>query len=307
VLRLPTPWAILGHSPMTPLGVRGQVEYFGVGRTATVLLLASQIRWRLRTNGLPEGSIDPPGLWHNRSPLTRWLGALPVLARPEARSLLMVGLGAGLALETMPSALERIDVVELEPEVVAANRAVSDRRWRDPLADPRLHLHLNDARNALLLTNRRFDAIVSQPSHPWSAGASHLYTREFFELARSRLAQDGVFVQWIGFGFVDEPLFRSLLATLTAVFENVRVYSPSPRGGALFLASDTPLDVEKNAAQALEAAPADFAELGLLVPEDITAWILLDEEGAHELARGAPQNSDTHNQLQSRAPPGRGN
>ena len=302
VIRLPTPWAILGYSPITRVGMRGQVEYFGVGRSATVLLLASQIRWLLRTNGLPEGAIDPPGLWHNRSPLARWLGALPVLARPEARSLLMVGLGAGLALETMPSTLERIDVVEIEPEVVAANRAVSDRRWRDPLADPRLHLHLNDARNALLLTNRRFDAIVSQPSHPWSAGASHLYTREFFELARSRLAQDGVFVQWIGFGFVDEPLFRTLLATLTAVFENVRVYSPSPRGGALFLASDAPLDVEKNAAQALEAAPADFAELGLLVPEDITAWILLDEEGARELARGAPQNRDTHNLLQSRSP-----
>ena len=161
-----------------------------------------------------------------------------MLARPSARSLLVVGLGGGTALETVPSTVERIDVVEIEPEVVAANRAVGDRRWRDPLADPRLHLHLNDARNALLLTDTRFDAIVSQPSHPWSAGASHLYTREFFELAKSRLAPDGVFTQWIGFGFVDESLFRSLLATLTAVFENVRVYSPPPQGGALFIASD---------------------------------------------------------------------
>jgi spermidine synthase len=302
-LRPATPWTILGHSPLTRgMATEQPVEYFGVGRSATVLLLVAKGRWFLRTNGLPEGFINPPGLWQNRAALTRWLGALPVLARPSARSLLMVGLGGGVALETVPSTLERIDVVELEPEVVAANRAVGDRRWRDPLADPRLHLHLNDARNALLLTSRSFDAIVSQPSHPWSAGASHLYTREFFELARSRLAQDGVFVQWIGFGFVDEPLFRSLLATLTAVFENVRVYSPSPRGGALFLASDAPLDVEKNAARALEAAPADFAELGLLVPEDVTAWMLLDEEGARELGREAPLNRDAHNLLQSRSP-----
>ena len=100
------------------------------------------------------------------------------------------------------------------------------RRWRDPLADPRLRLHLNDARNALLLTDMRFDAIVSQPSHPWSAGASHLYTREFFQLVRDRLAPDGVMVQWIGLRFVDADLLRTLLASLTAVFPEVQVYRP---------------------------------------------------------------------------------
>jgi spermidine synthase len=297
-----TPWTILAHSPINRTVARGRVEYFGVGRTATVLLLDWKGRWFLRTNGLPEGAIDPPGGWHTRSPLIRWLVALPVLARPSARSLLMVGLGGGVALEIVPSTLERVDVVEIEPEVVAANRAIADRRWRDPLADPRLRLHLDDARNALLLTDLRFDAIVSQPSHPWCAGASHLYTREFFELAKSRLAPDGVFVQWVGFGFVDEALFRSLLATLTAVFENVRVYSPPPRGGALFIASDASLEIEQSAGRALEAAPAEFAQLGLLAPEDVTAWILLDEEGARELGRGAPLNRDAHNLLQSRSP-----
>ena len=43
---------------------------------------------------------------------------------------------------------------------------------------------MNDARSALLLTRENFDAIVSQPSHPWTAAASHLYTKEFFDLAR---------------------------------------------------------------------------------------------------------------------------
>jgi spermidine synthase len=298
-----TPWPILGYSALGHRVARGEVEYFGVGRAATVLLLDSQGRWFLRTNGLPEGFIDPPGVWHGRSPLAHWLGALPVLARPAADSVLVVGLGGGVALETVPSTVEQLHVIELEPEVVAANRSIAERRWRDPLADPRLQLHLNDARNALLLTNRHFDAIVSQPSHPWSAGASHLYTREFFELARSRLTADGVFVQWIGFGFVDEELFRTLLATLTTVFENVRVYSPPIQGGgALFIASDTALDIEASAKRALAAAPDDFARLDLLVPDDIIAWLLLDEAGVRELGRGAAINRDAHNLLQSRSP-----
>jgi spermidine synthase len=54
-----------------------------------------------------------------------------------------------------------------------------------------------------MLADRRWDAIVSQPSHPWTAGASHLYTREFSALVHSRLSPGGVFVQWIGAAFVD--------------------------------------------------------------------------------------------------------
>ncbi len=295
------PWAVLRASGLTGRLAQGQVEYFGVGRSATVFLQKSRSGWLLRTNGLPESGIDLPGVWRARSGEGRWLTLLPVLARPSARTMLVVGFGGGVLLEAIPSALERIDVVELEPEVLAANRAVAGRRARDPLADPRLHVHLNDARNALLLTDMRFDAIVSQPSHPWSGGAAHLYTREFFELARSRLAADGVLVQWIGFPFVDESLFRSLLATLAEVFRNVRVYAPPPPSSALFIASDGPLDVERSSEQALRAAPGDFAPFGLLVPEDVTASLLLDEAGVRELARGAPPIRDDHNLLQLRS------
>ena len=47
------------------------------------------------------------------------------------------------------------------------------------------------------LSDARYDAIVSQPSHPWTSGASHLYTREFFELVRSKLEPGAIFIQWI--------------------------------------------------------------------------------------------------------------
>ncbi len=296
------PWRTLRTSFLNPSPAAGEVEYFGVGRAATVLLLENDGEWFLRTNGLPEARIEAPFRPHNRSLLARWLGGLPVLARPEARSMLVVGLGGGVAVETVPSSIERIHVVELEPEVVEANRSVGDRRWRDPLADPRVSVHLNDARNALLLSEMRFDAIVSQPSHPWSSGASHLYTREFFALARSRLADDGVLVQWVGLSFVDEALFRTLLATLTAEFAHVRVYRPPPGGGVLFLASDAPFDMARSTRRALAAVPDDLRWLGIEVAEDETAALLLDAEGSRALARRAAPNLDDWNQLQNRSP-----
>src|SRR5262249_42604768 len=199
-----------------------------------VLATDQHYAFALRSNGLPEAGITRPGPWRNRNPLTRWLTALPVLARPELRSLLLIGLGGGTAIEVVPPSVERIDAIQLEPEVLAAHRRVARERWRDPLADPRVHVHLNDARNALLLARRaRFDAIVSQPSHPWAGGAAHLYTREFFDLVKSRLAADGVFVQWIGLPFVDEALFRSLLATLSATLAHAEGYAPPPARSVL--------------------------------------------------------------------------
>jgi spermidine synthase len=303
ILPLDQPWKMLRYSALAHSANQlDSVRYLGVGRAATVLLLETPTQWLLRTNGNPEGRISRPGIPRHRGLVARWLGGLPSLARPEAKSLLMVGFGGGLALETVPSLIERIDVIELEPEVIEANRSIADARWRDPLQDPRLRVHLADARSALSLTNKRFGAIVSQPSHPWSAGSSHLYTQEFFELVDQHLEPDGVFVQWIGLSFVDEPLFRTLLATLTAVFEHVQVYNPAGSLGVLFLASNAPFDISNSAARAIAKAPDDFRHLHVFSREDVLSSLILGEQGVRDLALGAEVNRDDYNIVQLRSP-----
>ena len=104
-----------------------------------------------------------------------------------------------------------------------------------------------------MLGNARFGAVISQPSHPWTAGAAHLFTREFFRLVESRLEPEGVFVQWISTYFLDDELLRTLIATLLDVFPEVEVYAPPPGESLLFLASRTPLAVEATGAASLAA------------------------------------------------------
>jgi spermidine synthase len=295
------PWLLLRSSSLIQQPALGAVEYLGVGRSATVLLLDSGRSWYLRTNGLPEATILRPGDNPGRFLEGRWLGMLPALTRPDAVELLVIGLGGGVALEAVPSTLRDVAAIELEPEVVAANRVISGRRARDPLADPRVSLHINDARGALLLADTHYGAVVSQPSHPWTAGSAHLYTREFFELVRSRLHPGGVFVQWIGVRFVDEALLRCLVATLNDVFRDVEVYRPSP-AALLFAASDAPFDVVAAARRALSAATEDFARYGLHRPEDVAAALVLDAEGSRAFARGAAVNTDDFNLLATRSP-----
>jgi spermidine synthase len=279
----------------SPLGgdYEGAFSYLAVGRSSTVALIDQGMGWRLTNNGLPESYIQLEGYPPDPS-AAEWLSLLPVLLRPDTAHMLIIGLGAGMTLAAVPSSVESVDVIELEPEVVTANRSAPGRAGGDPLADPRASLRLGDARGALVLANRRFDAIVSQPSHPWTAGASHLYTREFFALVHSRLSPEGVFVQWIGAAFADPQRLRALLAAQTAVFENVQVYRPE--GGAIVMvASDAPLDLLASAPRAIERARDDFAAAGIHRVEDALGAFSLDVAGTRALIDGARPNSDDRN------------
>ena len=295
-----TPWNVLRYRAIGDAGWDGDVTYYGVGRSSTVLLFDQRTDWRLTTNGLPESEIDRAQPAPNRHLTSRWLALLPVLLRPEARSMLVVGLGGGLTLEAAPSTLESIHVIELEPEVVRAHERLAELRGFSPLADPRVQLVLNDARGALLLTDARFDAIVSQPSHPWTVGASHLYTREFFTLVSDHLEPGGIFVQWIGLSYVDAALLRSLVATLLEVFPYVTLFQPA-QGAVLFAASNAPFDPLETSAQALRRAPEDFARFGLRVLEDFAAGWVLDSPDARRFAANARINTDDRNQLATRS------
>ena len=302
-IRPSTPWRMLRHSPISNREMQGGTVFYGVGRSATVLLAEIPSGWRLTTNGLPESSIDASWGRPGRYVVARWLSLLSLASRPGTRSLLVVGLGAGVTVEDVPPSVEEIHVVELEPEVVRANRLLADRRRSDPLVDPRMRLHIGDARGALRLTGRKFDAIVSQPSHPWTSGASHLFTREFFTQVRDHLTPGGVFVQWMGLPFVDEQLLRSFVATATDVFRHVELYQPVG-GGLLILASEQPLELAETVAEALIVAPTEFMRIGIRHPDDLLAARVLDAEGARSLAQtaAAGPSTDSRNLFRMRSP-----
>ncbi len=296
-----TPWQVIRRGALNPDKVtQGKVVHYGVGRSATVVLHEQRGGWRLSTNGLPESFISAPWQRQAGQAVAHWLTLLPFAARPETRSLLIVGLGGGVTAEDVPRSAREIHVVELEPEVVRANLWVAERRRVDPLADSRLRLHTNDARGALRLTERRFDAIVSQPSHPWTSGASHLFTVEFLELVRERLNPDGVFVQWMGLPFVDEVLLRSLVATATSAFAHVELYLL--QGSVLVLASAEELDVPTTVGQALDAEPRLWARFGALIPEDIVTARVLDGPGARRFAATGRPSTDFLNLFRTRSP-----
>jgi hypothetical protein len=291
------PMRLLVTSPLN-VGTEGRVLSYEVGRSASVVLLSEGGVLALRTNGLPEALMDEPGSLPRFSG-EYWLSPIAVIARPATRDMLVVGYGGGMVAEGVPPSVSHVDIIELEPKVIAANEKSSAVRRRNPLADPRINIIVNDARGALRLTDKRYDAIVSQPSHPWTAGASHLYTQEFMRLAHDHLNTDGVLVQWMNVTFMDEDLLRSLTATLLSVFKEVRVYRPDPNT-LLFLASDGALDLEARVAtsgEPLRSAPLHYARFGINNAEDLVAALYLDSDGAKRFSADSPIITDDDNRI----------
>lgn len=221
---------------------RDNLVFMEEGRNTTVTIIQrSDDTLRLFNDGRPESGIGlaEPGFGEELATL----GSLPVLlAEPRERAM-VVGLGAAHSTAVLLGGpWERVDVVELESAVVGAARKLYEARTKEfPLDDERARLIVDDARAQLVLSPPdTYDAIVSQPSHPWLAGSSALYTREFFEESRRALRDGGILALWSNLFRMDLPHLRQIVRTLTLVFEHVHAYVCED-SSMIFAASDSPI------------------------------------------------------------------
>jgi spermidine synthase len=93
------------------------------------------------------------------------------------------------------------------------------------LKDPRVSVIYDDARHYILTTDEKFDIITSDPIHPWVKGSAALYTREYFELVRSRLNPGGVVSQWVPLYESGRRTVQSEMATFFEVFPDATLWS----------------------------------------------------------------------------------
>ncbi|WP_206606099.1 fused MFS/spermidine synthase [Steroidobacter cummioxidans] len=158
---------------------------------------------------------------------------LPILLHPNPKRALFLGLGTGLTASsaTLQPSLQ-VDVVELVPEVIDAARHFETSYSRS--ADlSRMHTMSADARRFIRTSEQRYDVIVADNFHPARSGSASLYTVEHFEAVRQRLAEEGLFCQWLPLHQLDLDTLRSIVRSFLAVY---------PQGSAVLatLSLDTP-------------------------------------------------------------------
>src|SRR5438477_5207697 len=152
--------------------------------------------------------------------LQRMLGHLTTLVPDHPRSVLVIGCGAGVtagAVSVNPD-VERVTIAEIEPLVPRVVSTYFGPQNHDVVKNPKVHIRIDDARHFLLTTKETFDAITSDPLDPWVKGAAALYTKEFFEAARSRLNPGGVVTLFVQLYDSTPAAIKSEIATFFDVF-----------------------------------------------------------------------------------------
>ena len=130
--------------------------------------------------------------------LHRAIGHLPMVLHGNPKDVLVVGMGGGAtpgAVSQYPGA--QIQIVELAEGVRQAAQFFKHVNY-DLLTQPNVSVRIDDGRNFLALTDRRFDVVTADIIQPGHAGAGHVYSREYFSLVRNAMKDDGVVLQWIG-------------------------------------------------------------------------------------------------------------
>jgi spermidine synthase len=151
------------------------------------------------------------------APYTRLMTA-GLLYPPSIKHVLMVGLGAGSISTYLGRAMAdvQIDVVELDPGVIAAGRKYFGLRETD-----KVHFIESDGRVYLNRSKERYDLIILDAFRELGI-PFHLLTREFYELIKQRLAPGGALASNVA---ANTRLYVSSLLTLRAVFPTVDTYS----------------------------------------------------------------------------------
>jgi spermidine synthase len=274
---------------------QGKILYHkeGVSATVSVYERAVDRALTLQINGKVDAST------RRRDMPTQILTAhLPLLFHPQPEKVLLIGLGSGLTLGSIEQhEVKEIDTVEISSGVVEAAK-LFQKVTHNALADPRLNLIIGDGRNHLLLMEKKYDVIISEPSNLWIAGMGSLFSRDYYKLVKKRLNEDGLICQWVHAYLLSPGTFRSLLNTFSQAFPHSSFWEISAGGDYLLIGSQRTLRVDLPRLENKLAQPkvqADLARIGKDNLYNILAIFVMDGPEATRYAQDAPIHTDNNN------------
>jgi predicted membrane-bound spermidine synthase len=271
------------------------------GPSETIFLMEQKwlqqpVYHRMVTNGFSMTGTGVPGMRYMRY-FVYW----PlVVHREPIKSVLIVCYGIGVTAEAalqLP-AVESVDIAEISPDIVSMSDVVYEES-NHPLRDPRTRLHVEDGRQFLQRTAKRFDLITGEPPPPRTPGAVNIYTREYFKLVRDRLADGGIATYWLPVGRPDPGTnVNAIISAFCEAFDDCSLWNATPfdlmlvgTRGALQPSESTFVEP-----WTLPALRARLSEVGFELPQQIGATFVGDAAYLRQLVAGAPPLTDAYPQ-----------
>lgn len=242
----------------------------------------------LSINGKPDAST-------HRDLSTQYLLAhLPMMMRPDATEVFVLGMGSGITAGALLGHPVRQVVIAENCEPILRAAEFFEPWNRGVLTNPRTKIFREDARTVLKLSPARYDVIISEPSNPWVAGVGSVFTHEFYELAASRLEEGGIMAQWFHMYEMEDQIVWLVLRTFHSVFPHFEIWE-SQSGDLILLGSKTAWESTPETYGnlfALAAPTEDLHRIGLRSPEAIWARQLASQSTSFAIAGDGPVQSD---------------
>ncbi|MGD9724621.1 MAG: tetratricopeptide repeat protein [Pirellulales bacterium] len=323
------------RAPLTSWDEVAKTLFFREGASCNVYVgTAGDGSINLRVNGKVDASSNVD--------METQLGMayLPRVFRPDAKDVLVIGFGSGCtpgASLLFPGT--RVTCCEIEPAVYEAAPCFAafnhepyklSRRWLAeqnallPAAEQRtsaaLHeaarfsIVLGDGRTALQGSDKKYDIVLSEPSNPWVAGVSNLFTSEYFRTVREHLNEGGLLVAWIQTYDFSIGDYAMIVRTLREQFPYYGALLLVEGVDTLLVASDRPLVASAEhlarLQQVVDATPAIATDLKQRFGSTDMRWLLLRhyQLGQQQLDRmvdadgSQAVNTDAHLRLEFDAP-----
>lgn len=217
----------------------------------------------------------------------------PLAVHPDPKDALLISYGVGSTAKALTDSkgLRRIDVVDISRDILEMNDTIYSDPATHPLNDPRIRIHIEDARYFLQTTDQRFDLITAEPPPPEVAGVVNLYTREYFQLLYDRLNEGGIATYWLPLHAIDDMSVKAILRAFCDVFEDCALWHGQwldlMLTGTRNAKGPVPEDVFLRQWQD-PLVSKELSDLGFERPEQLGALFIGDAEYLNQLTQGAP-------------------
>jgi predicted membrane-bound spermidine synthase len=266
--------------PGTPVAyAEDEFGFWSITRNDEVLVLYQNAYYENHVEDPPEGSVDGSYL-------------LAAIVRPTVGDVFSIGLGLGVnAYEVLRLPSTRsVTVADYSTASVALARGVWARFPYDIFRDPRFSVIHEDGRTFLEHGGREYDVIDSGTVRSFQAGSTHIYSAEFFRLARERLRPDGVMVQWLP--PFSEYSVEVLLKSFLSAFPDALVLRHASELNMIGFRDGIPTDFESQVAAALRRSSIPLAEMPFRSSRDFFGSLYIPRRRALERRASVPLNRD---------------
>lgn len=221
---------------------------------------------------------------------------LPEALHPRIRRAVVVGYGIGNTVESLldDPDVERVDLADISRDLLEVSRGMLTRPKR-PLDDPRVKVHIEDGRHFLATSREEYDLVTGEPPPPIIAGVVALYTQEYFEIVRSRLAPRGMATYWLPMMNISHRTAKAIIAAFCGAFADCSLWQGSAENFMLLgTRGATGPAAEDRFVRAFHdpGRIPELSAMGLELPAQLGATFVGDADYLRELTLGVPPLTD---------------